>query len=438
MILTLLLALGAGAFEPPREPLSLADALERAAACNPGLRAMRERLAAADSRAVAIRKSRLPRIGVELNADRTDSPAAIFAHKLNAGQLAASDFDPTRLNSPDPIYHLGSGVYLDAPIDLSGRVGLASRAQVEDQKAGEENLREAEADLGLRVAEAYWSAVVAKRGALVSEKAVAAARSRELASEARFTEGLALQSDVLRLRARRRAREADLAGRRADFAVLESLLARLIGAGEGSRFDLVDSPAPVSAIEPLESWKSRAEARPILAAARHRREAAATAVRFEERSSRPELAVQGRLTDDRTPQGGGASWAVGAVVRWAFVDPTRGRRLSAARADERAVDNEQRSAADEVRFEVETTFSRLVAARDRLQAAEGGAEEGREALRVIQERRSQGLATLTDELETEAAAFTAELEEIDAARSAALARAALERAAGVPLWRKPE
>jgi outer membrane protein TolC len=135
--------------------------------------------------------------------------------------------------------------------------------------------------------------------------------------------------------------------------------------------------------------------------------------------------------DDRTSQGGAQSWAVGAMLRWNFYDATRGKRVAAALADERATVEDERSARDRVRFEVEAAFSRLAAAKDRLTAAEGGAEEGREALRVIQERRSQGLDTLTDELETEAAAFAAELEEINAARSAVLAEAALRRAAGV-------
>jgi outer membrane protein TolC len=56
--------------------------------------------------------------------------------------------------------------------------------------------------------------------------------------------------------------------------------------------------------------------------------------------------------------------------------------------------------------------------------------EAREALRVVQERRQAGMATLTDELETEATSLAAELQELRAAAEAALADAALARAAG--------
>jgi outer membrane protein TolC len=49
---------------------------------------------------------------------------------------------------------------------------------------------------------------------------------------------------------------------------------------------------------------------------------------------------------------------------------------------------------------------------------------------VVHERRRQGLATLTDELETETASLEAELDELRAATEAAIADAALHRAAG--------
>ena len=50
--------------------------------------------------------------------------------------------------------------------------------------------------------------------------------------------------------------------------------------------------------------------------------------------------------------------------------------------------------------------------------------------RMVQERRKAGLATLTDELETETAALGAALQEIGAASEVAIADAALKRAAG--------
>ena len=89
-----------------------------------------------------------------------------------------------------------------------------------------------------------------------------------------------------------------------------------------------------------------------------------------------------------------------------------------------------RAAVDGVRLQVAMAWRNALTARERHAAAAGGAEEGREAFRVLQERRKAGMATLTDELETETAALAAVLEEIRAAAEVAIADAALERAAG--------
>jgi outer membrane protein TolC len=431
---TLLLACMAAAIPASgQEPLSLDAALEQARLKNPELRALRERAAASTARGDSIRKQKLPRVGVELSAQRTDNPAAVFAHRLNASEFTSRDFEIARLNSPDATSHLGTSIFAEVPIDVAGRINLAADVRAAGQRVIENSLREAEAAIALQVTETYLGVVLSKQARGTIEKALAAARSREEITQARFEEGVALQADVLRVRARRRAREADLAAQDSEVSVALSMLARLIGASDGARFVLTDTARPGTIDGEMTVWKERAlAARPALLAAKGNQEAAGLALRLEERTKWPELAAQARLTDDRTSWGGGGrSWAVGAFLRWNLFDGTRDKRIAAAIADQRASQEDERAARDRVRYEVESAFARVGAAFSRLAAAEGGALEGREALRVVQERRAQGLATLTDELETEAAAYAAELEEINAARRAVLAEAALRRAAGL-------
>jgi outer membrane protein len=127
---------------------------------------------------------------------------------------------------------------------------------------------------------------------------------------------------------------------------------------------------------------------------------------------------------------GGQWYAAGAAVRWTPFDPARGRRQAGARAAEQAARSARRAAEDQVRLDVALAWRRVHTARQRRDAAAGGTEETREALRVIRERRQEGMATLTDELDTEAALLAAELEELRAGTDVALAHAALLRAAG--------
>jgi outer membrane protein TolC len=417
----------------PITPLTLAEALDLAERQNPDLAAARAQGTAAAERAEAVRRGTLPRVGVEAGWSYTDIPSAVFAHKLDSGEFTAGDFAIDRLNDPAAVAHLGTTLAVEAPIDAFGKVRTAALATSAQARSAEARTGEGRLDLRLQVATVYRRAALAKRAVAVTESALAGARSRESDLEARVEGGAALTSDLLRARARRREREADLAERLADQRSAAAALTRVLGAQAGTVYEPVDEASPPLPLdEPLAAWTERALAtRPTLAATAAAAEAARRTLAGEDKARLPDLAAWGRVQDNRTGWSGGkAAGGLGVALRWSAFDPARDRRKAAAAAELDAAELQERAAADQVRLEVEVAWHRARAARERFAAAAGGAEEGREALRVIRERRLAGLATLTDELETEAASLTAELQELRAAAEAALADAALERAAG--------
>jgi outer membrane protein len=262
---------------------------------------------------------------------------------------------------------------------------------------------------------------------------VGVAKAREGEIEARVDTGGALQADLLRARARRREREAELAERRGQRRMAQAGLARLLGAPAGVDYVPIDGPPAVAPLEGEEAaWVERAlRQRPVLEVARSKTDAASAVVKNERNGLLPDFGVFGQLWDNRIQvDEGKQSWAVGVGLKWTPFDPSRAKREAAATADERAAGLEARAATDQVRLEVAMAYRRAVSTRERHTAASGGSEEGREALRVVQERRKAGIATLTDELETETAALGAALQEIGAAAEVAIADAALRRAAG--------
>jgi outer membrane protein TolC len=430
VVLAVVTGTGAAFAEPV--PLSLAQALELAAQGSPEFLAERARTEAEAERTGSLGRLNWPRLSLATGWSVTDTPATTFAQKLNAGAFTQEDFAIDRLNDPDALSHLTTTLAVEVPLDLFGRLKARIQAQSSGERAAGAMADEALQDLRLRVVEAYRRAALATRVVEVTERALAGARAREADVATRVAEGASLGADLLRARARRRQREADLAERRADAGIAAATLARVLGAEPGATFRPTEFPEAPPAIEgDVASWAERGLlARPSLVASRERQSRQAWAVRAEERSNRPELAAWGQLQDDRNTLGSNQSGALGVLLRWNAFDPTRGKRVAAAAAEARAADLEARSAAGQLRLEVETAWRRAAAARERHAAAAGGAEEGREALRVVQERRREGMATLTDELETEAAFLAAELEELRAASEAAIADAALLRAAG--------
>jgi outer membrane protein TolC len=432
LALALLLA-AAGPTRGADRPLRLDEALALAEAANPELQASVERAQSQADRAEGVRKTSWPRLTLTSGWTRTDNPSFVFAQKLNAGEFTQDDFEITSLNAPASLNHLQTALSLEAPIDVFGKVGAQASGQGALSRGAKAAAREALQQLRLEVTEAYRRAELAGRAVQVTEHALAGARAREADVEARVQEGAALEADRLRVRARRRQREADLAERRGDVAVAAARLSRLLALpAEETPIAVEAPPNPSPLVDDEARWTERAlAARPLLEVARGREEAAAAFQRGEGKSLLPDLSVLASLQDDRNRfDSGGQSYLVGAFLRMGAFDPSRGKRKAAAEADSRAAAHEVRAAALQVRLDVATAYRRAQAARERLAAAAGGAEEGREALRVVKERREAGLATLTDELETEAQSTAAELDEIRAAAETALADAALRRAAG--------
>jgi outer membrane protein len=429
-------ALAAAGFPPAsaeERTVTLEQALALAAEHNPELQAAAARVDAQQARAESVRRTLWPRLALATAWSRTDLPAGAFANKLNAGAFTAADFDLGALNDPAALGHLGTALQLEVPIDVFGKVGTAARSLAATGEAAAAGRRDAAEEVRARVVELYRRAEVAGRAVGVTERTLAVATAREAEIDARVQTGGALAADRLRARARRREREADLAARRGEQRMAQAGLARLLGAPADVSYVPTDAPPQVAPLAGEEAeWVARARGgRPALESARRRRDAAEAQVSAERKGRLPDLGAFGHVWDNRVEAGHGAqAWAFGVSVRWTPFDPGRAKRLAASTAELRAVEQEARAAEDQVRLEVSLAYRRAVTARERHAAAVGGAEEGREALRVVQERRAAGLATLTDELETETAALAAALAEIAAAAEVAIADAALRRAAG--------
>ena len=413
--------------------LSLAEALSRADKHNADLQAATENAAAAMAQGQAARRLAWPRLAVESTWTRTNNPGIVFGQKLSGGDLTQEDFLIDNLLSPGAWNHLSSSAAIEIPLDLFGRIGAMAGAQEAGGRASQAAAHEARQEIRLRVTETYLRAGLAHRVVDVTEHAVAVAKAREAEMRARVSEGAALPADRLRATARRREREAELATRRGQERVALAALARLVGADPGTTYvpsDPPPTPEPLSLDEA--AWVERALAqRPLVTAHDQAVQAARWAARAEQRSTWPQLGVVAQVSDDRSAVSGGAQAAmIGLRAHWDAVDMARSRRSAAARARLRAAEQAARAASQQVRLEVQMAYRSAAAAIERQAAAAGGAAEAREAFRVIQERRQAGLATLTDELETETAAMAAALGEISAAADVAIAQATLRRASG--------
>ncbi|HEU4952211.1 MAG TPA: TolC family protein [Holophagaceae bacterium] len=375
--------------------LTLPQAIRQAWERQPGLLAGDAQVEQARAEAAAARAGRLPTLQADAGWRRTDEPLMAFGMKLDQARITAADFDPARLNGPDPVSGLGASLALRQPIYAGGRIDAGITAARDLAGAAEARQARRRQEVAAAVVQAYFGSEAAAQGVAYAQDALDHARALETFVEARAAQGLLLKADALRAKAFRAQAEADLAGARQRQAEARNGLALLLG-----------GPAPAVLATPLEA-APRAEgpagSRSDLEAARLEARAAAAAAKAEGGSLKPELGVElGWGTARPTFGTGGATWtnlAVGA--RWTF-SFAQTRKVQAARAAARAAEEGlrwQQAQADRDRADataaVDAAEARVKAAAESLAAAD-------EARRLTEARFQAGLLPLTDRLDAEA------------------------------------
>jgi outer membrane protein TolC len=409
-------------------PLTVEDAIRAAWARNPGLEASSSQVEAARDDARRARDARLPTLRLEARGVRTDQPMMAFGLKLDQARISAADFDPAKLNHPDPVGGFGAGATLSLPIYMGGRLAAGQRAagRVADAEAADDQRRRMEA--AVSIVEAYFGARAAEQWIRFAEEQLAHARETERLVRERNAQGLLLDADVARTAAFRAQVEAELAGahRRSDSA--RSALALLTGEPRNAVLvtPLEVEPAATADGDPLD--------RPDVQAARLRREAADAGVVAARGSLLPALLAQaGAETMRTTDLKDGAHWtSIAMVLRWdlsvADADATRAA-AARARAAAYALEWRERQATREV----EEARGAIQAAEARVRAA-GEAVAASESARTLRAARyREGLLPLTDVLDAEAALAGARALLLASQLEARVARASLALALNQPI-----
>ncbi len=390
--LILLLPAALGAQVPG---MTLHEAIRQAWERQPGLLAGNAQVDQARAEAAAAKADRLPILRVDAGWRRTDEPLMAFGTKLDQGRITAADFDPARLNAPDPVSGLGASVTLRQPLYSGGRIeaGIAA-AQAMASAASSRQARHRQ-ETAAAIVQAYFGTEAATQGVAYAQDALTHAKGVESFVSARAAQGLMLKADELRAIAFRAQAEADLALAHQCEAAARNALALLIG-----------GPAPMSLTTPLAAAPRAAdgpEERPDLQAARWEAKAASQSAKAEGGALKPELGVELIWGTARAEfSASGATWtnlSVGA--RWTF-SFAQTRKAQAARAAARAAQENlrwQQAMADRDRADaaaaLDATQARVKAAGESLAAAE-------EARRLNAARFEAGLLPLTDRLDAEA------------------------------------
>lgn len=383
-------------------PVTLQEAVESARSASPDVLAAQSRAEAARQGRRASAAFRLPSVGLEAGAIRSDDPVAAFGGRLRQGRFSQADFDPAGLNHPDALTDWSGAVgAMWAPLDWAAAAANgAAAAEAEAAGLGAEWAARAAA---FRGEARYVEAVGAERRLAAATAALAAAEENARIMALRRTEGLLTDADVLQA-------QAALEGARARHIDARRLLDDARGRlGVAMGWEDGATPVPVDSVFPALAASGVADvtARPDLLASAAAVRAADARFSQARRSRLPQIQGFARLATHSSKMFSGAEedWTVGFQVRVPlFTGFAISSHEGAAAAMRDAAVKEHQGRVIEAEAQLAEARRAVSAARQGAEAAEAGSGAATEAARLMRRRFEEGLTTTNDLLAVEAQA----------------------------------
>lgn len=429
----LLPATWAGAEEAP--PLTRADAVAMAAGHHPRVEAAASRQDAAAQQIRQARAGFMPHLSVTERFASTNNPMWAFGTRLNQERITMLDFDPGRLNDPDPIENFTTAVSVRWPLYDSGQTIHGLRQASQGAAAVDERMRQTLQAAMADAARAYDGWLLAQKRLEVIDQALALARAYEKMIDERYRAGFVVKSDLLRARLRRSELEQQRLTAQSGIAIAAARLNAAMGRDPSSGWTPLDGL--IAGAQPpgtLAEWEAKAlDNRPEMAELSHREAMARSEIDKRRAARLPSLSLFGdyeihtEAFDDT-----GNNYTVGAMVQWdLFSGGRRAARTEEARASWREVEARRRELATGIAVETREAYLSAESAWNRIPLAAAGVAQAEEALRIVADRYQNDLVTVVDLLEAQNTAERARFDHLQAIYDYRSARIQLLLAAGV-------
>jgi len=415
-------------------PLTVDEAVGRAARNNPGVRAARASEVEATSRVDQARSVFFPRVDVTESWQRGNQPVFVFGSLLGQRHFGPANFDITALNHPDALTNIRTAFNAEQVVFDAGRMNAGMRIATLGAQAAALGSRDAVQAMRVAATRAYGEVLMAQAQHRVAESAIAGAQEDVARAEHRRDAGLATEADVLAIRvyfAQMRQRAISAASAE---TIARAQLNEVMGEPIDSIFRLQEPvPSPDSArlatpSDDSEIVKSRID----VAHAAIRTQLASAQVSAARSAWLPQVFLQGAYEFN----GGSfashvSSWTIGAAVRWnLFSGLADAAKLREARAalDRARAERDQTEA--HARVEWRSAVARLDESRARGDVARTARAQARESQRIIRDRYDAGLISVNDVLRAATAVLDSDLQYTSAVVEMFVNQALVDRARG--------
>ena len=402
-ILALLFSLGA-AVAVAQEPLTLHQAIRQALNQSPEAAMAHAGSQEANASAALARTPLLPQLSFTEDISRGNDPVYAFGTRLRQRQFTQADFALNALNRPQPIGNFasrfsGSWVAFDSfktqknirSADLM-RKSASSSAQAADQK------------IVLDVVQAYQSVLYAKREIDVAQHEQETAATLLSSVEDHVNAGLAVESDRMSAEVNVAARKVELIAAQGDLEMAWAQLRVAMGVPDLQSTNLQPiEPHDYPHMDLDQEVAKAAKMRPDLAALGQAQLAQVEAVGAAKSEFGPRVSAYGNWEEDRTSfaGSGGNNWVAGVQIGIDVLPFSKYAQLARESAVKRRIDAQLAANQQHVRLQVSQAHIQRQTAQLSLEAARAAMDQSAESLRILHNRYTAGLATITDLLRGE-------------------------------------
>jgi len=399
VLLSCMAGLGAGA-----QQLTLRQAIDQALGANP-----QAKLASAGSSeakaGVSLAKTQLlPQINFTEDISRGDDPVYVFGSKLRQQSFTQTDFSLNSLNRPLPVGNFAtrlSGQWLAFDSFKTERTIKSAGLM---QKSADSSANAVNQKIVFDVVQAYQAVLYAERQVAIAQHEEETAEALLSSVDDHVKAGLAVESDRMQAQVNVAARKQELIAAQGGLEMAWAQLRVAMGAPDQQETALAPIEAHTFPQMPLNAELDTAfKLRPDLTAVGQAQAAQAAALSAAKLDFGPQVSAYGNWEQDRgTFAGsGGNNWVAGVQVGIDLLPFGKRAQLAKEAATKARVDAQLSAYQQQVRLQVTQAHIQRQTAQQSLETARASVDQSAESLRILKNRYSAGLATITDLLRAE-------------------------------------
>lgn len=337
----------------------------------------------------------LPQIGVSYTAMRTDNPMNAFGFKLNQASIVQQDFDPAQLNNPSALNDISTSIDIKMPLinpDLYYmRQGASKQKELYQYK-----IQRTKEYISFEVEKAYLQLQLAYQADRVTKESLETAQQILKTTTHLFEQELIKKSDLLQAQVHALSMESRQVQTKNNIRNGSDYLNLLMGKPTNVIYSVDEI---IQTTEVVHETTIVPETRADFMAMQKAIEASSQMVKSSQMSYLPKLNAFGsyQLHDKKLTGFGSTSYLAGIQLSWnLFEGNTRKFKLRSSMLEQEKLETTLSDQKEQGQMELNKVRRDIEEARVMVRQQETAVKQAGEALRILQNRYEQGLATTTD------------------------------------------